>query len=172
MAWWWWVGGLLLVIVGFRPARQALKRQILQGLRRKAARPRRTTTRPARRRSTPRRSSATPWKPVQPVPQRGTPPPKPLGWARPQRCSMACRQSRKPASTCDCACGGRAHGKYRPGTAAAIRATKVTPAQKAARRRVVEDAATKRWEAKQKALRAKAKPVGDNVRRGRNGERS
>lgn len=96
---------------------------------------------------------------MQPVTQPGVKPPKPLSVLRPQRCSAACRQSRKPASTCDCACGGRYHGRYVPGTAAAIRATRYTPEQKAAQRRAVEAAATKRWRDRQKALQAKGKPV-------------
>ena len=159
VAWWWWVGGLLLVIVGFRPARRALGRQIAKTVRRRATRRPRATSRPPARRRPARTPSTTPWKPVAPVPQPGVPAPKPLAWARPQRCSTACRRSRKPASTCDCACGGRDHGRYRPGTAAAIRAAPVTPAQKAARRRATEQAATDRWKKRQAAAQARAKPV-------------
>jgi hypothetical protein len=34
---------------------------------------------------------------------------------RKQVCSAACRMSKKPASTCDCSCGGRSHGMYANG---------------------------------------------------------
>lgn len=159
MAWWWWVGGFALVIVGVKPARRALKRQILKVVRRRAQRRPRATSRPAARRPAPKRTPTSPWKPVAPVVQPGVKPPKPFSALRPQRCSAACRKSRKPATTCDCACNGRDHGRYRPGTAAAIRATRYTPAQKAAQRRAVEAAATERWKRKQAALQAKGKPV-------------
>ena len=47
---------------------------------------------------------------------------------RVERCSAACRTSRKPLydkqgrMTCDCPCGGRHHGAYRRGAATAARA--------------------------------------------------
>jgi hypothetical protein len=74
-----------------------------------------------------------------------------------QRCSAACRTSRKPASTCDCACGGRDHGRYRTGTAANVRATKYTPAQRAVQRKVTNTARTERWERREAQRIAKAK---------------
>lgn len=141
MAWWWWVGGSLLVIVGVRPVRRAMKRHIVKVIRRKGQRrPRTTSRRPPSKKvvRTATRRTKSPWKPVQPVVQPGVRAPKPLAALRPQRCSSACRQSRKPASTCDCACNGRDHGRYRPGTAAAIRATKYTPAQRKAQRDAVK----------------------------------
>lgn len=148
MAWWWWVGGFALLIVGVKPARRAVKRQILKVIHRKAQRPRKTTRRPPAKkvvRKAARRQPASPWKPVKPVVQPGVRAPKPLAALRPQRCSMACRQSRKPASTCDCACNGRDHGRYRPGTAAAIRSAKYTPAQRKAQRTAVVNEAGERW---------------------------
>jgi len=169
MAWWWWVGGFALVIVGVKPARRALKRQILKVIHRKAQRRPRATSRPVARRRPVKRRPSTPWKPVAPVVQPGVKPAKPLSVLRPQRCSAACRQSRKPASTCDCACGGRDHGRYVPGTAAAIRATRYTPEQKAAQRRAVEAAARQRWADKQKKLQAKGKPI---TRGGKGGQAS
>ena len=155
MPWYGWVIVLSLAAVGVKPIRRALMQRITKRISGGPAKRSRTASRRPPSKTavrTARRPPSTPWKPVAPVVQPGVRPPRPLSVLRPQRCSAACRQSRKPASTCDCACGGRDHGRYVPGTAAAIRATRYTPAQKTAQRRAVEAAATERWRRKQKKL--------------------
>jgi hypothetical protein len=118
----WWLAGALVVLVvvaavGSRRARRAM----IRGIRRREqaaakvrARDRRIA---ARQRQAPLTGRA---QPVRRAPM-----------VRTARCSAACRTSRKPAYDkagrlrCDCPCGGRDHGRYRPNTAAAVRATTV-----------------------------------------------
>ena len=117
----WWLAGALVVLVvvaavGSRRARRA----VIRGIRRREqaaakvrARDRRAAA--ARQRPAPLTGRA---QPVRRAPV-----------VRTARCSAACRTSRKPAYDkagrlrCDCPCGGRDHGRYRPNTAAAVRAT-------------------------------------------------
>jgi hypothetical protein len=174
MPWWWWVGALTLVgavgvVKGKRTRRKVWRavRRYAQKRRKAKAKARakaRTATRQSRarakartatRQSRPGRAAArSPWREAQP-----SEPPRvarrPV--VRIQRCSAACRTSHKPASTCDCACGGRDHGRYRTGTAANVRATKYTPAQRAVQRKVTNTARTERWERREAQRIAKAK---------------
>jgi hypothetical protein len=161
MPWWWWVGALTLVgavgvVKGKRTRRKVWRavRRYAQK-RRKAKAKARAKARTATRQSRPGRAAArSPWREAQPSepPQVAR---RPV--VRIQRCSAACRTSHKPASTCDCACGGRDHGRYRTGTAANVRATKYTPAQRTAQRKVTNTARTERWERREAQRIAKAK---------------
>jgi hypothetical protein len=161
----WWFGATVLVTGAVLFASKRTRRKVWRAVkkahqkRQKAkiranARAKRQAAKRAPQRATPRRSSTGGWQPAQPVnPEPRRVPRKPI--LRAQRCSAACRTSRKPASTCDCACGGRDHGRYRPNTAAAIRATKYTKAQQVAQRRAEAKARNDRWAEKQKKLQDK-----------------
>jgi hypothetical protein len=46
---------------------------------------------------------------------------RPAGTRKRPKCSVRCQKSKKPASTCNCSCGGRNHG---PARAAAAKVTK------------------------------------------------
>lgn len=166
MPWYWWAGALVLVsavgVVKGKRTRRKVWRAIRHyakkraTARRKAQRATRVTAaRPAGTRRAPAARGAG-W---QPAPLREPKPVKRAPILRASACSMACRKSAKPASTCDCACGGREHGRYQPGTAASIRATKYTPAQQAAQRRAEGAARNQRWADRQQQLQSKGKPV-------------
>lgn len=128
MAWWWWIGAFGLVAGATVLRNKSLRRKVVSAIGKqlhgRAQRPR-ATSRPAGRTSKP-----APRATRRPTPLRTSPlAPAPLATStiarrpvlRVQKCSLACRKSRKSASTCDCACGGRDHGQYVTGTAAALR---------------------------------------------------
>lgn len=163
MPWYFWVGALTLVgAVGVVKGKRT-RRKVWRAIRRYAKKRKsqrikeRGKARTAQRQQRPvRRAPQSPWKPAplltaSPVASRPV--------LRLQRCSAACRTSRKPASTCDCACRGRDHGRYRPGSAASIRAMKYSTAQQKAQRSAVNATRTQRWAEKQQRLQGKAKPV-------------
>ena len=169
MPWYFWVSVSALVMTvgvvkGGRPAKKVWRAAQRYAKKRKSQRIKaqgraRTAKRQAQLAKPARRIPQSPWKPAplltpQPAPRRPV--------LRIQRCSAACRTSRKPASTCDCACRGRDHGRYRTGTAANIRATKYTPAQQTAQRRAQVKAGNQRWKQRHQAAIAKAnggKPI-------------
>jgi hypothetical protein len=147
--WLWWIGALSLFTGAVMFRRRRLRRKVGRKIRTRAGQAVQGRVRSAKARQ---RSSS--WKPAPLL----TPTPtarKPV--LRIQRCSAACRTSRKPASTCDCECGGRDHGRYRPDSAAAIRATKYTATQQKAQRQAQAAARTKRWEDRQQTLQSKVK---------------
>ena len=163
MPWYWWLLALGLVgAVGVVKGKRT-RRKVWRAIRNYAKKQRKQRTKAAakvrtakRQTRTPRRQPASPW---QPAPLLTPPPVKRAPVLRVQRCSASCRMSRKPASTCDCACGGRDHGRYRTGTAASVRATKYTPEQKRAQR-VAEARANRRRLAQQAAARRSGKANG------------
>jgi hypothetical protein len=137
MPWWFWPCALLLAggvwaWKGKRTRRKVWRAICRYAKKRTSQRVKaRGRARAAKRQVRTRRRTPAGWQPVSLV---DPPRVKRAPLLRAQVCSLACRKSTKPASTCDCACGGRDHGRYRPGTAANIRATKLTPAQKRAQR--------------------------------------
>lgn len=48
--------------------------------------------------------------------------PRPAGTRRRPKCSARCQKSVKPASTCNCVCGGKTHGAVRAGGAQVTKA--------------------------------------------------
>ena len=179
MPWYFWVGAITLVVgvsawKGKRTGRKVWRAAQRYADKRKRQRIKaqgraRTAKRQTQLAKPARRTPQSPWKPAPLL----TPPPvarRPV--LRIQRCSAACRTSRKPASTCDCACRGRDHGRYRTGTAANIRATKYTPAQQKAQRRANVEAGNQRWERRHQAEVAKANKGKPIPRGGKGGQSS
>lgn len=117
MTWLWVLGGLLTAVVALVVGNRKLRRRAVGFAgRRFKRRPAARATRTARAggRAAPR----------APLAGYGQRPGRPI--VRTAKCSAACRTSRKPAYTngvltCDCPCGGRDHGRYRPGTNASLR---------------------------------------------------
>lgn len=163
MPWYFWVGAISLVTVVGVVKGKRTRRKVWRSIRRYADKRRRQRikargkARTIQRQQRPVRPVAqSPWKPA-PLLTASPVAPRPV--LRIQRCSAACRTSRKPASTCDCACRGRDHGRYRTGSAASLRAVKYSTAQQKAQRSAVNATCTQRWTAKQQRLQGKGKPV-------------
>jgi len=178
MPWYWWLGALALVTAVGVVKGKRTRRKVWRAIRRyakkrtsqriKARGKARTAQRQTRRPQRAQRTSG-PWKPAplltpQPVARR------PI--FRAQACSLACRKSTKPASTCDCACRGRDHGRYRAGTAANIRATKYTPTQQRTQRRANVEAGNQRWRQRHQEAVAKANGGKPIPRGGKGGQSS
>jgi hypothetical protein len=137
MPWYFWLAALSLVtaigVVKGKRTRSKVWRAIRRYVKKRTSQrvKARGKARTAQRQSRPRRRTPAGWQSASLV---DGPRVKRAPVFRAQVCRLACRQSVKPPSTCDCACGGRDHGRYRLGTAASIRATKLTPVQKRAQR--------------------------------------
>ena len=163
MPWWFWPAtislvGAIWVVKGKRG--KAARRKVWRAACKYAAKRRKQRTKASakvrtaqRQTRAPRRQPASPW---QPAPLLTPPPVKRRPIFRASVCDLKCRKSTKPASTCDCSCGGRDHGRYVKGTAASIRATKYTPEQKRAQR-AAEARANRRRLAQQAAARRSGK---------------
>lgn len=162
MPWYWWLGAIALVsAVGVVKGKRT-RRKVWRAIRNYAAKRRKQRAKAQRkarvtaaRPTTARRPSTTRANGLQPAPLLTPKPVKRAPVFRASACSMACRKSTKPASTCDCACGGRDHGRYVAGTAASIRATKYTPAQQRAQRRANDAARDQRWRERQQRLQGR-----------------
>jgi hypothetical protein len=84
------------------------RKKIKRHLRRRVPMPAKPRRQPPRRKPAVQKMTATSrgMQPARPT----APPPKPR--VGKHLCSAACRMSKKPATTCDCSCGGRQHSVY------------------------------------------------------------
>lgn len=163
MPWYFWLGAIVLVTAVGVVKGKRTRRKVWRAIR-SYAKKRATARRKAQRKArvaagvtrAPRRAPAARARSWQQAPLLTPKPVKRAPILRAQVCRMDCRKSVKPASTCDCVCGGRDHGRYVKGTAASIRATKYTPAQKTAQRRAEGAARNQRWAERNQAAIAKA----------------
>lgn len=169
MPWYFWIGALTLVTVVGAVKGKRTRHKVWRSIRAYAKKRRnqrlktsgkaRAARRQVQSQARPRRRSPAGWQQAPLLTPQKT---KRAPILRASVCSIACRKSRKPASTCDCACGGRDHGRYVRGTAASIRATKYTPAQQKAQRRVEAATRNQRWQQRHQEAVAKAnkgKPI-------------